>query len=269
MATCAHRENLSMIVVMGATGSDKSYFINCLAGREVVQEGHSLDPCWYTTADTGREIIRLTEKARAGPQECQLVPVHVGRSKVLLLNTPDFGDAQRTDSEILTEIAQILSAQYQLGVELKGIIYIHSITDVRYSRSSVTTFEIFKNICGERALHNALLVTSRWNEVSESIGAERERALRDRFWAYMLRRGSHLSRFHGDHNSAVSLVSQLLMKETVVLELQGELVREGKQLGETAAGMYINGNIEEKSVQQQITRKRSSLTSRLFPFNPR
>jgi hypothetical protein len=171
--------------------------------------------------------------------------VQIGGSKLLLIDTPGFDDSQRTDAEILTEIAQILSAQYQLGLELKGVIYIHRITDIRYSRSSVKTFEIFKNICGERALKNVLLITSRWNEVSESVREERERDLRDRFWAYMLGRGSHMSRFHGDHDSAVSLVSQLLIKETVVLELQEELVSQSKKLGETAAGLYVNGNMEE------------------------
>jgi ABC-type uncharacterized transport system ATPase component len=35
----------SMVVVMGVTGAGKSYFINQLAGKEVVQEGSYLDSC--------------------------------------------------------------------------------------------------------------------------------------------------------------------------------------------------------------------------------
>jgi predicted GTPase len=35
----------SMIVVMGVTGAGKSYFINQLAGKDVVQEGADLDSC--------------------------------------------------------------------------------------------------------------------------------------------------------------------------------------------------------------------------------
>jgi predicted GTPase len=34
-----------MIVVMGVTGAGKSYFINSLAGRPVVEVGNTLDPC--------------------------------------------------------------------------------------------------------------------------------------------------------------------------------------------------------------------------------
>jgi hypothetical protein len=151
----------------------------------------------------------------------------------------------RTDSEILTEIARILSCQYQLGVELKGVIYIHRITDIRYSRSSVKTFEVFRKICGERALKNVLLITSRWGEVSQTIGSDRERQLKERFWAYMLGRGSNMSRFYGDRDSAIGLISQLLMKETVVLELQEELVDNGKRLNETSAGAYVSDNLDD------------------------
>lgn len=40
----------SMIVVMGVTGAGKSYFVNQLAGRKVVEEGANLDSCeWLQT----------------------------------------------------------------------------------------------------------------------------------------------------------------------------------------------------------------------------
>lgn len=221
--TFGNQEKLGMIVVMGVTGAGKSYLINNLAGRAIVDEGATLDPC---------------------TQNCQLVPVQIGSSKVLLVDTPGFDDAVRTDSQILSEIAQILSAQYELGVELKGVIYVHRITDNRYAGSSVKTFEIFKKICGEKALENVLLVTSRWATVEPDLGASRERELKEKFWAYMVARGSKMSRFHGDRNSAVSLASHLLCKDTVVLDLQRELIDEGKKLDETAAGAYVDGNVE-------------------------
>jgi ethanolamine ammonia-lyase large subunit len=149
-----------------------------------------------------------------------LIPVEIGGSKVLLIDTPGFDDTQRTDSEILTEIARILSAQYDLGVQLKGVIYIHRITDIRYGRAAIKTFEIFKKICGKEALKNVLLITSRWDGIDSALGAERERQLKDNFWAYMAGHGSNISRFHGDRSSAISLVSQLLCREVVVLQIQ-------------------------------------------------
>jgi hypothetical protein len=163
---------------------------------------------------------------------------------VLLIDTPGFDDSTRTDSEILTEIARILSAQYALGVELKGIVYIHRITDVRYNRAAIKTFEIFKKVCGEEPLSNVLLVTSRWDGVDLSVGAGRERQLKTKFWAYMIGHGSNMSRFYGDRPSAIGLVSQLLCRDKVVLKLQKELVDEGKSLDSTAAGAYVSDNLE-------------------------
>jgi ABC-type uncharacterized transport system ATPase component len=39
------QEAASMIVIMGVTGAGKSYFVNQLAGKSVVEEGADLDSC--------------------------------------------------------------------------------------------------------------------------------------------------------------------------------------------------------------------------------
>lgn len=179
------------------------------------------------------------------------MPVTIGNSQALLVDTPGFDDTMRTDSEILAEIARTLAAQYALGLQLSGVIYIHRITDVRYSRSAVKTFEIFKKICGLEALGNVLLVTSRWDNVDASLGAHRERNLKDKFWAYMISHGSNISRFYGDRSSAVSLVSQLLCHDRTVLQLQKELVDEGLQLDATSAGTYVDESLENLKQQSR------------------
>ena len=180
-----------------------------------------------------------------------MVPATIGGSKVLLIDTPGFDDTNRPDGEILSEIAKILSAQYELGMQLKGVIYIHRITDIRYSRAAVKTFDIFKGICGQDALKNVLLVTSRWDAIQESVGAERERQLREKFWAYMVTNGSNMSRFQGDRDSAIALVSQLTSKDKVVLRLQRELVDEGKPLDNTVAGAYVSDSLDKLKQQYQ------------------
>ena len=40
-------DNASLVLVMGVTGSGKSYFINKLAGKKVVDEGHDLKSCTF------------------------------------------------------------------------------------------------------------------------------------------------------------------------------------------------------------------------------
>ena len=43
-------ENASLILVMGITGAGKSYFVNKVAGKEIVAVGGSLDSCKSTHA---------------------------------------------------------------------------------------------------------------------------------------------------------------------------------------------------------------------------
>jgi predicted GTPase len=49
-------QNASMILVMGVTGSGKSFLINKLAGKEVVAVGGSLNSC--------KEQVTLSSNAR-------------------------------------------------------------------------------------------------------------------------------------------------------------------------------------------------------------
>ena len=44
-------ENASLILMMGVTGAGKSYFINQLAGKVVVKEGHDLASCMQYKCD--------------------------------------------------------------------------------------------------------------------------------------------------------------------------------------------------------------------------
>ncbi|KAJ8123974.1 hypothetical protein ONZ43_g198 [Nemania bipapillata] len=221
-------KGLPMIMVMGVTGAGKSYFINQMAGERVVEEGASLKSC---------------------TQHCTMVPISVGSVKALVIDTPGFDDTSRSDAEILGEIARLLAGQFTLGFELKGIIYIHRITDVRYAGSSIKTFEIFKRICGESAMENVILVTSRWSEVEESTGARREHELREGFWAYMLGHGSSLSRYHGDRESARAIASQLLLKQTVLLRIQDEMVNGGKSLDQTTAGSFVDNTLARQKAK--------------------
>lgn len=257
----AQIKSLSMLVVMGATGTGKSHFINQLAGQTKTPEGEDLESCelhlaWYpplhvctSAAVTDRCCTvesRLTLPQPLGTYKCKPVLVEVGRKPILMVDTPGFDDTRRTDTEILAEIASILAAAYTLGVPLRGVVYMHRITDRRFTAGDVKTFEIFKRICGDAALANVMLVTSMWGQEDEGKGARRERDLREEFWSYLLERGSRMNRFYGNRGSAVALISQLLNKAPTVLSLQLELVKERKKLKETAAGGFVHDELEDR-----------------------
>jgi hypothetical protein len=138
-----------------------------------------------------------------------------------------------------------LAAQYKLGVSLKGVIYLHRITDNRFQGSSVRTLQIFKEICGQGCLNNVILASTRWDKVTESEGADRENRLRGHFWSYMISHGSTMTRFYGDRDFAHAMVSQLLGSGNIVLDIQRQMVDEGKTLDQTSAGALVNGKLSE------------------------
>lgn len=189
---------------------------------------------------------QFRQLTRLGTQQAQGFPVRIGRENVLLIDTPGFDDTVRDDTEILTEISRLLTFQYESGMKLKGVIYLHRITDVRMTGTAVRTLQICRRICGTSALSNVILTTTRWKDVeSQAIGAQREQELRNDFWKFMLDYDSTMMRYHGDHDSAVAIISQLLQKDTVVLDIQRELVDQGKKLSDTTAGTFVHDNFEE------------------------
>ncbi|KAI1322494.1 P-loop containing nucleoside triphosphate hydrolase protein [Xylariaceae sp. FL0255] len=226
-------DSIPIIMVMGATGAGKSYFINQLVDKSlatVATEGSSLDSC---------------------TQNCTLIPVHIGATAALIIDTPGFDDNSRSDSEILDEIAKVVTVQSGLGFDLKGIIYIHRITDIRYPGSAIKTLEIFKRICGDEALSNVILATSRWGEVDEITGAQRECELRQKFWSYMLNKGSTMARYYGDRESARAIAAQMIIKPSVLFKLQDEIVNKDKTLDQTAAGSLLIDEMSRLEIDQE------------------
>lgn len=81
-------------------------------------------------------------------------------------------------------------SQYQLGIPLKGIIYLHRITDPKMQGSALRNFQMFQKICGENALGNVILLTTMWDKLKEEMeGLDRDQELREDFWSMMEERG--------------------------------------------------------------------------------
>lgn len=174
-----------------------------------------------------------------------MVRVGIGRREVALVDTPGFDDTKRSDAEILEQIVMFLCAQYELGIPLKGIIYMHRITDNKMSGSAQRYFEMFMRLCGERNLENVVLLTTMWSELKDAgKGMERERELRRDFWATMERRGSTIRQFDGSRSMAEAFVCRLMRKEDIVLDIQEELVNQGKRLDQTKAGQLMVPQID-------------------------
>jgi hypothetical protein len=100
---------------------------------------------------------------------------------------------------------------------------------------------MFRELCGENALHNVILTTTMWDELGEDsiVGATREYELRTKIWKPMMDRGCKIARFAGTRESAWQLISTFNHSHYPV-KLQEELVDQGKKLNETSAYAVLN-----------------------------
>ncbi|KAM7210430.1 P-loop containing nucleoside triphosphate hydrolase protein [Rhypophila decipiens] len=217
-----------IIMVLGVTGAGKSYFINKLRGHKCVKEGHSLQ------SETSKcEAVQILLDQDDDTEE---------KTSITVVDTPGFDDTNRSALEVLEEITEFLAAQHALGIPLKGVLYLHKITENRMTSSSKMYLAILEALIGEMAIPNLVLVTTMWGKLrDEDYGdaMRREQELMDDYWQPLESKGSYVAQFDGTSESAFSFVWQLMGKDRVVLQIQKEIVDEKKYTSDTSAGAKL------------------------------
>jgi hypothetical protein len=162
---------------------------------------------------------------------------------VVLVDTPGFSDTNLSDTEILRRIAAWMKDNYDEGLLLSGIIYLHRVTDIRMEGPSLKNLRMMKKLCGEGSLANVVLATTMWEKVTEEEGTRREEELKQVFWKEMIASGSTVRRIMtGRADDARALVKSMLTNRPTSTRLQEEL-RDGKALIQTEAGLEIRDEI--------------------------
>ncbi|KAF9075409.1 P-loop containing nucleoside triphosphate hydrolase protein [Rhodocollybia butyracea] len=231
MMSSMRRENAALIAVMGSTGSGKTTFINkaCDAGMEV---GNNLESCTQT--------VQVSHAFK------------LGNRTVHLIDTPGFDDTNRSNAEILKEIALYLSESYRSDIRICGVIYFHRITDNRVSGTSKRNMKMFQELCGFNAMSNVIIVTNMWgnfaDEKARREGEAREAQLGGMsiFLKQALDGGAKIFRHDNSTETARNIISTLLRNEPVTLLIQKEMVDEKKSLTESAAGSQLNHELREQ-----------------------
>ena len=222
-------------------------FINTASGSNLTI-GKGLDSC--TSEVQGSEQFELD-----------------GRS-VTLVDTPGFDDSALSDVDVLKMIATSLGTRsggiyytrhnrhshimrsYKENVLLAGVIYVHRISDVRMTGTAKRNFTMFRELCGENALKNVLIVTTMWGKVDKEEGEARETELRnkDGFFRDALEKGAKMVRHEhpDDLNSAKEILRLIIGNNPSPLLIQQELVDEEKLLEKTSAGKEVNRELVEK-----------------------
>ncbi|GAW24133.1 hypothetical protein ANO14919_137140 [Xylariales sp. No.14919] len=260
-----HDQNDRFFLVVGVTGCGKSTFISRCTGRPVTV-GRGLYSCTDSI-----DVYEFMSNGR----------------RIHLIDTPGFNDTSRSDIDILGIFASWLGASYANGVRIHGLIVLHSIADNRMSGSNMRNLEMIKAICGFTSYANVIIATSMWPTAPtypEKVTLENREAKllgEERFFGFFTARGARVFRHNEDGSrditreaaSARYIVDQLVQQSELhipdMLQLQREIVDQGKTLGETAAGIAAAGELykERKSHEDQLQKLRAEITRRLHKSN--
>lgn len=146
---------------------------------------------------------------------------------------------------------------YGSGTLLNGLIYLHRITDHRMQGSATKNLRMFKKLCGEQCFRNVMLATTMWQKVDPAIGEAREQELLStpEFWGYMAKKGSTVMRHTGDEEAAMAIIDHIVEQgQSVVLDIQEEIIDQRCNLDDTAAAKVVNEDIlrEREKHKQQL-----------------
>ncbi|OBZ66121.1 hypothetical protein A0H81_13751 [Grifola frondosa] len=223
----AQSQEPTLIAIMGPTGSGKTTFIN-LISKSNLEVGNGLESC---TDEVGFAT------------ECEIFG-----KKVQLIDTPGFDDTEKTQADILQEIAGYLKASYEDGRLLTGIVYMHRISDRRMGGIARESFRLFRKTCGDRTMKNVVIATNMWGDVTQQQGEDRERELATKglFFKDALDHGARMLRHLNTIESAHAIIGELMGNTPEVLKMQHELVDEHKGVADTEAGRTLQSELERQ-----------------------
>lgn len=167
---------------------------------------------------------------------------------VHLIDTPGFDDSTRPEPEVLREVSYWLSKAYGKPEAkpdhrflLNGIVYLHSIANVRWDGATRRSFNMLRTITGPENFDAIVLTTTFWDQVDRVTGAKREEQLMREKWAQLLPSGggskSAVRRHDKGYQSAISIIDSIMKRnKRYALLIQKELSAPGASLYDTTAG---------------------------------
>src|ERR1700727_3407644 len=96
--------------------------------------------------------------------------------------------------------------------------------------SMLKHLRMFRSICGQEAMPNVIIATTKCGEIKEANGERREEELKRDFWRDMVADGCRIERFKYTYHSAWYIIDRLTEAETAKAQLLHEMVGRGLQL---------------------------------------
>lgn len=188
--------------------------------------------------------------------------------QVHLVDTPGFDDTNRSDTDVLKDLAYWLGLSYERKkIRLTGLIYLHPITHTRMAGTAFKNLRTFKKLVGSESMASVALVSTMWGETSDADEERRDLILREtpEFWKSMIDQGAKPYRHTRSQASALTIIRPLLGKIPTVLNLQHELVDQGKNLNHTEAGKEVDAGIslQREMLERKIEDTKTEMTQAL------
>lgn len=189
-----------------------------------------------------------------------------GIPRFFLVDTPGFDDSDRDDADVLKELAKHLAAAYRSEIRLTGLIYLHRIMDTRFGGASGRNLRTFKKLTGKDNLGSVILATTFWKKPLSSDDENREKQLNTdaRFgWSKMLDEGAKSERQDRESDSGAEMIRYLIAQgRQVSLQIQTEIVDQGKSIAETEAGSEVVSTMYKKH-EEEMARLREDFEDAL------
>ena len=75
-------------------------------------------------------------------------------------------------------------------MKVAGIVWIQEISNVKISSELQGNLDTFWALCGDSAVKNVILATTKWDDVDEEVGSKNEQKLVSTVWKDMIKHGS-------------------------------------------------------------------------------
>jgi hypothetical protein len=171
----------------------------------------------------------------------------IPKTNVWLMDTPGFDDTYRNDGEILKEINACLSESFHKDAKIRGVLYVHAITEPRMRGSAMKNLRMFREVVGAENMKHCFLVTTKWSKQLTNVSErhEVELATNKNFWKPLLDRGAKMLRFYDSQQSAHEIINPLAQCPQFLFKLTVEYEVEKKKLDQTTSGKMANEELEK------------------------
>lgn len=161
-------------------------------------------------------------------------------------------------STLVSSLWQILYSDphrmhsYGDGMKVAGIVYLHDICQSRMIGTSRMNLDMFRKLCGDDALKNVILGTTKWGDVDRETGLRRAKHLAETFWKEMVDHGSIITEVHATDESAWDVINLILHRDSVDCVLvQNEIVDHKMIIPQTTAGQGLRLTLQDALKQQK------------------